>query len=83
MTPTPAASSIAGSVLPIGRAEELIGTLQSVVSARIVAGDHGAVDAVHVLVTGELTPKLTLRRQEIATNFAAEIEAMYSTRQDG
>jgi long-chain acyl-CoA synthetase len=30
------------------------------------------------LEAGELTPKLTLRRKEIAVHFAAEIEAMYS-----
>ena len=31
-----------------------------------------------LLEAGELTPKLTLRRKEIAAHFAAEIEAMYS-----
>jgi hypothetical protein len=65
MTPNPAAS-IAGSVLPIARAEELIATLQSVVSARISSGDSGAVDTVHVLVTGELTPKQVVRNVESA-----------------
>jgi hypothetical protein len=65
MTPTPAAS-IAGTVLPIARAEMLIGTLQSVVSAKIVAGETGEVDAVHVLVTGELTPKQVVRNVESA-----------------
>ncbi len=66
MTPTPASSAIAGTVLPIGRAEELISTLQSVVSARIAAGDNGQVDAIHVLVTGELTPKQVVRNVESA-----------------
>ena len=65
MTPNPAAS-IAGSVLPIARAEELIATLQSVVSARISSGDSGAVETVHVLVTGELTPKQVVRNVESA-----------------
>ena len=66
MTPTPASSAIAGTVLPIGRAEELIATLQSVVSARIAAGDNGQVDAIHVLVTGELTAKQVVRNVESA-----------------
>jgi hypothetical protein len=66
MTQLPAASSIAGAVLPLGRAEELIATLQSVVSARIVAGDTGVIDAIHVLVTGELMPKQVVRNVESA-----------------
>ena len=37
-------SSIAGIVLPIKRAEELLATLPGVVSARIVAGANGAVE---------------------------------------
>ncbi|HYV96921.1 MAG TPA: hypothetical protein VE967_05665 [Gemmatimonadaceae bacterium] len=66
MTQLPASSAIAGSVLPIGRAEELITTLESVVSARIASGENGHVDAVHVLVTGELTPKQVVRNIESA-----------------
>jgi hypothetical protein len=66
MTQVPASSSIAGTVLPLGRAEELIATLQSVVSARIVAGESGHVEAVHVLVSGELTPKQVVRNIESA-----------------
>jgi hypothetical protein len=66
MTQVPANSPIAGSVLPLGRAEELISTLDSVVSARIAAGPSGEVDAVHVLVTGELTPKQVVRNIESA-----------------
>lgn len=66
MTQLPAASAIAGAVLPLGRAQELIATLQSVVSARIVAGENGVIDAVHVLVTGELTPKQVVRNIESA-----------------
>jgi len=42
-------SPIAGSVLPIKRAEELILTLPGVISARIIAGDSGAIDQIHVL----------------------------------
>lgn len=66
MNQVPANSPIAGSVLPLGRAEELISTLDSVVSARIAAGPSGEVDAVHVLVTGELTPKQVVRNIESA-----------------
>jgi hypothetical protein len=66
MTQLPANSAIAGTVLPIGRAEELIATLESVVSARIAASEIGQIDAIHVLVTGELTPKQVVRNVESA-----------------
>ena len=66
MSQLPAASPIAGAVLPLGRAESLIATLQSVVSVRIVASENGVVDAVHVLVSGELTPKQVVRNVESA-----------------
>jgi hypothetical protein len=59
-------SPIAGSVLPIKRAEELILTLPGVISARIIAGDSGAVDQIHVLTTAELTPKQMVRNIESA-----------------
>ncbi len=59
-------SSIAGSVLPIKRAEELILTLPGVISARIIAGDSGAIDQIHVLTTSELTPKQMVRNVESA-----------------
>ena len=64
MTQQPA--HIAGAVLPLGRAEELIASLQSVVSARISASETGVIDAVHVLVSGELTPKQIVRNIESA-----------------
>jgi hypothetical protein len=57
---------IAGSVLPIKRAEELILTLPGVISARIIAGDSGAIDQIHVLTTPELTPKQMVRNIESA-----------------
>ena len=57
---------IAGQLLPLVKAEELLGTLQSVVSAKIVADESGGVDAIHVLVTGELTPKQVVRNVESA-----------------
>jgi hypothetical protein len=58
--------SIAGSVLPIRRAEELLATLPGVLSAKIVASDTGAVDEIHVLTTAEFTPKQTVRNIESA-----------------
>ncbi len=58
--------SIAGSVLPIRRAEELLATLPGVLSAKIVASDAGAVDEIHVLTTAEYTPKQTVRNIESA-----------------
>ena len=59
-------SPIAGSVLPIKRAEELILTLPGVISARIIAGDSGAIDQIHVLTTSELMPKQMVRNIESA-----------------
>jgi len=57
---------IAGSVLPLQRAEELIATLKDVVSARITATENGAVDAIHVLVTGDTPAKAVVRNIESA-----------------
>lgn len=57
---------IAGSVLPIKRAEELLSTLPGVIAARIIAGDNGAVEEIHVLTTSDLTPKQTVRNIESA-----------------
>jgi hypothetical protein len=57
---------IAGSVLPIRRAEELLTTLPGVLSAKIVASPNGAVDEIHVLTTSEYTPKQTVRNIESA-----------------
>lgn len=59
-------SPIAGIVLPIKRAEELLATLPGVVSARIVAGASGAVDEIHLLTTDEVQPKSTVRNVESA-----------------
>jgi hypothetical protein len=67
MAPQPQASPlIAGSVLPIKRAEELLQTLPGVIAARIIAGDTGAVDEIHVLTSNEVTPKQTVRNIESA-----------------
>ncbi len=62
----PNLSPIAGSVLPIKRAEELLSTLPGVISSRIVAGENGAVEEIHVLTTLEVTPKQTVRNIESA-----------------
>ncbi len=59
-------SMIAGSVLPIQRAEELLATLPGVMSARIVASPNGAVDEIHILTTTDVTPKQTVRNVESA-----------------
>ncbi|HEY4304413.1 MAG TPA: hypothetical protein VGM82_08110 [Gemmatimonadaceae bacterium] len=59
-------SPIAGSVLPIQRAEELLATLPGVLSARIVASANGSVDEIHILTTTEVTPKQTVRNVESA-----------------
>ncbi len=65
--PHPGVSSpIAGSVLPLQRAEELIATLAGVVSVRIVSTDTGNVEAIHVLVTGDTPAKQMVRNIESA-----------------
>ena len=58
--------TIAGSVLPLRRAEELIATLPGVLSVRIVPGETGAVDEIHVLTTDAVPPKATVRNIESA-----------------
>lgn len=57
---------IAGSVLPLKKAEELLSTLQDVVSARIVSDATGAIEAIHLLVMGSSTPKQVVRNVESA-----------------
>ena len=64
--PLPEPSFIAGSVLPIQRAEELLATLPGVISARIVASGNGAVEEIHILTTSEVSPKQTVRNVESA-----------------
>ena len=65
-TPPHDSPLIAGSVLPIQRAEELLATLPGVISARIVASSNGAVDEIHLLTTTDVTPKQTVRNVESA-----------------
>lgn len=66
-SPLPGATgAIAGSVLPLRRAEELIATLPGVLSVRIVPGETGAIEEVHVLTTDAVPPKATVRNIESA-----------------
>jgi hypothetical protein len=65
-TPITGISPIAGSVLPIKRAEELLQTLPGVISARIIAGETGAVNEIHVLTSVDVAPKQTVRNIESA-----------------
>ena len=68
MTPQASQPSplIAGSVLPIKKAEELLQTPPGVIAARIIASETGAVDEIHVLTSAEVTPKQTVRNIESA-----------------
>lgn len=58
--------SIAGSVLPLRRAEELIATLPGVVAVKIMPSDTGAIEEIHVLTTDQVAPKNTVRNIESA-----------------
>lgn len=64
--PMDAMSAIAGTVLPIERAEELLQTLPGVLNVRIVSSPSGEVSEVHVLTTTEVSPKQTVRNVESA-----------------
>ena len=64
--PASAPGAIAGSVLPLRRAEELIATLPGVISVRIIPGDSGAIEEIHVLTTDQVAPKNTVRNIESA-----------------
>lgn len=59
-------SPIAGSVLPIQGAEDLISTLQDVISVRVVASPTGGINAIHVLVTTGTPAKQVVRNIESA-----------------
>jgi hypothetical protein len=48
------------------RAEELLGSLPGVVSARIMADAAGAISEIHVLTTMDVAPKQTVRNIESA-----------------
>jgi hypothetical protein len=60
------ASPIAGSVLPLKRAEELLLTLPGVVAARIVPAPTGEVSEIHLLTSADYNPKQTVRNVESA-----------------
>jgi hypothetical protein len=64
--PVDEGSPIAGTVLPIQRAEELLATLPGVMNVRIIPGDNGEVAEVHLLTTTEVSPKQTVRNVESA-----------------
>src|SRR3982751_323901 len=64
--PMDAISPIAGTLLPIERAEELLQTLPGVLNVRIVSGPTGEVSEVHILTTTEVSPKQTVRNVESA-----------------
>ena len=59
-------SPVAGTLLPIQRAEELLGTLPGVLNVRIISGATGEVSEVHVLTTTSVSPKQTVRNVESA-----------------
>lgn len=59
-------SPIAGAVLPIKRAEDLILSLPGVVSAKILSGDNGTIEQIHVVTTQEFTAKQVVRNIESA-----------------
>ena len=59
-------SPVAGTLLPIQRAEELLGTLPGVLNVRIISGSTGEVSEVHVLTTTSVSPKQTVRNVESA-----------------
>jgi hypothetical protein len=60
-------SPIAGSVLPIRSAEELLQTLTGVISAKIaVESGGGAIEAIHLLTSEGTAPKQTVRNVESA-----------------
>ena len=58
--------SVAGSLLPIQRAEELLLTLPGVIAARVIAGATGQIEEVHLLTTMDVSPKQTVRNVESA-----------------
>jgi hypothetical protein len=76
MSQTPAAVSapanasapapFAASTFLLQRAEELLGSLPGVVSARIMADPGGAINEIHVLTTIDVAPKATVRNIESA-----------------
>jgi hypothetical protein len=54
------------SRFPLTEAEELLGSLPGVISARILESDGGGIGDVHVLTAAEVPPKQTVRNVESA-----------------
>ncbi len=50
----------------VGGAEELLGSLTGILSARVVAKPGGAIDEIHVLTNHDVAPKQTVRNIESA-----------------
>ncbi len=57
---------IAGAVLPLAAAEELVASLDGVLSARIAPTESGQVSAIHVLTDGSVPAKAMVRNVESA-----------------
>ena len=60
----------------IQRAEDLLSSLQGVVSVRVVARPGGEIDEIHLLTTTEVSPKQTVRNVESAlkAHFHLEVD---------
>lgn len=63
--PSPS-GTIAGSLLPVKKAEELIATLPGIMAVRIVPNSSGDIDEIHVMTTYAVMPKQTVRNIESA-----------------
>ncbi len=66
MGPNPSETMTAGERWSIEAAEALIGSLNGVLSTRIVARPGGEIDEIHVLTSEEVSPKQTVRNVESA-----------------
>jgi hypothetical protein len=60
--------------LSIQRAEELLSSLQGVISVRVVAKPGGVIEEIHLLTTDEVTPKQTVRNVESALKAQFDLE---------
>jgi hypothetical protein len=60
--------------LSIQRAEELLSSLQGVISVRVVAKPGGVIEEIHLLTTDEVTPKQTVRNVESALRAQFHLE---------
>lgn len=60
--------------LSIQRAEELLSSLQGVISVRVVAKPGGVIEEIHLLTTDEVTPKQSVRNVESALKAQFNLE---------